>query len=87
MTHSRNYLLSQRTPHTETNILPIITPFSDIGKQLTVIIHRNWHVIANDTTLSTIWPFKPLSTYTKSNSFHNYLVHSAETYGASQQDS
>ena len=25
--HRRNYLLSQRTPHTETNILPIITPF------------------------------------------------------------
>ena len=30
--HSRNCLLSQRTPHTETNILPIITSFSDIGK-------------------------------------------------------
>ena len=41
LTHSRNYLLSQRTPHTETNILPIITSLSDIGKQLTDIINRN----------------------------------------------
>ena len=86
-THSRNYLLSQRTPHTETNILPIITPFSDTGKQLTAIIHRNWHIVANDTTLSIIWPSKPLSAYTKSNIFHNHLVHSAQTYGFSQQDS
>ena len=71
--HSRKYLLSQRTPHTETNILPIITPFSGIGKQLTAIIHRNWHIVANDITLSTIWPSKPLSAYTKSNSIYNQL--------------
>ena len=86
LTHNRNYLLSQRTPHTETKILPIITPFSDMGKQLAVIIHRNWHIITNDITLSTIWSSKPLSAYTKSNSIHNHLVHSARTYGASQQD-
>ena len=55
LTHSHNYLLSQQTLHTETNILPIITPFSDMGKQLTVIIHRYWHIVANGTTLSTIW--------------------------------
>ena len=87
LTHSRNYLLSQRTPHTETNILPFITPFSDMGKQLTAIIHRNWEIVANDTTLSIIWPSKPLSAYTRSNSIHNYLVHSAQTYGASKQNS
>ena len=28
--HNRNNLLSQQTPQTETNILPIVTPFSDI---------------------------------------------------------
>ena len=87
LNHSRNYLLSQQTPHTETSILPIIIPFSDIDKQLTAIIHRNWEIVANDTTLSTIWPSKPLSAYTKSNSIHNHLVHSAQTYGASQQNS
>ena len=85
LTHNRNYLLSQRTPHTETKILPIITPFSDMGKQLAVIIHRNWHIITNDITLSTIWSSKPLSAYTKSNSIHNHLVHSAQTYGSSQK--
>ena len=87
LTHSRSCLLSQRTPHTETNILSIVIPFSDIGKQLTAIIHRNWEIVANDTTLSTIWPSKSLSAYTKSNSIHNHLVHSAQTYGASQQNS
>ena len=86
LTHSRNYQLSQRTLHTETNILSIINPFSDMGKQLTAIIHRNWHIVANDTTLSTIWPSRSLSAYTKSKSIHNHLVHSAQTYGASQQD-
>ena len=77
--------LFQGTPQAETKILPIVTPFSDIGKLLTAIIHKNWHNIANDTTLSTIWPSKPLSAYTKSSSIHNHLVHSAQTYGSSHQ--
>ena len=55
LTHSRNYLLYQRTPHTETNILPIITPFSDMSKQLAATIHRNWDVVVNNITLFTIW--------------------------------
>ena len=35
-----NNLLSQRTPQTLTKVLPIITPFSDIGKLFTATIHR-----------------------------------------------
>ena len=79
--------LSQWTPRTETNIFLIVTPYSDIGKQLTAIIHRNWHIVDDHTTLSTIWPSKRLSAYTKSYSIHNHLVHSAQTYGSSQQNS
>ena len=56
-------LLSQRTAHTETNLLSIITPFSDIGKPFIGTIHKNWDTIAYDATLSTIWPFKFLSVY------------------------
>ena len=41
LTHNLNHLLSQQTPQTETNILPIVTPFSGIGKVLTATIHRN----------------------------------------------
>ena len=53
LTRSCSHLLSQLTPHTETNILPIVTPFSDIGKQLTAIIHRNWHnVSCNDIPMA-----------------------------------
>ena len=84
LTHNRNCLLSQWTPQTE--ILPIVAPFSDISKLFTATIHKNWHIIANDTTLSTIWPSKPLSVYTKSSSIHNHLVHSPQTYGSSRQD-
>ena len=87
LTHSHNYLLSQLTPHTVIKILPIISPFSDMGKQLTAIIHRYWHIVANGTTLSTIWTSQPLSAYTKFSSIHDHLVHSAQTYGCSQQDS
>ena len=84
LTHNRNDLLSQQTPQSETNILPIVTPFSELGKLFKATIHKNWHIIANDTTLSTISPSKPLSAYTESSSIHNHLVHSAETYGSPQ---
>ena len=47
------------------NILPIVNPFSHIEKPFTTTIYRNWHTIVIDTTPSTIWPSKPLSTYTK----------------------
>ena len=87
LTHTRNHLLSQWTTHRETNILPIITPFSNIGKSFAATIHKHWHITANDATLSTIWPSKPLSAYTKPNNIHNHLVHSAQTHGSSQQDS
>ena len=86
LTHNCNYLLSQRTPQTETNILLIVAPFSDIDKLFAATIHKNWNTIANDTTLSTIWPSKPL-VYTKFSSIHNHLVHSTQIYGSSRQDS
>ena len=47
----------KRTPHTETNILPIITPFSDIRKSFKATIHINWHTIADDATLPAIFLF------------------------------
>ena len=87
LTHDLNHLLFQQTSQAEKNILPIVTPFSDMSKLLTSIIHRNWDHVANKATLSTIWPSKPLSAYTKSRIIRNYLVHSAQTYGLSQQNS
>ena len=78
-------MLSQRTPHTEANILPIITSFSDIGKSFIATIHKNWHAIADDAALSAIRSSKHLSAFkSKSSSIHNYLVHSTQTYGLSQ---
>ena len=87
LTHNRNNLLSQRTLQTETKILPIATPFSDIGKLFTETTDKNWYTTANDITLSTIWPSKPLLAYNKSSGIQNHLVHSAQTYGSSSQDS
>ena len=87
LTHNRNNFLTQRTPQTIRNILPIMTPFSHIGKLFTATIHKNWQTIASGTTLSTIWPSKPLSAYTKSSSIHSHLVHSEQAYGSSRKDS
>ena len=57
------------------NILPIVNSFSDIEKPFTTTIYKNWHTIASDTT-PTIWPSKPLSTYTKpSHSQLSCLLH------------
>ena len=50
LTHTRNHLLSQRTTHTETNILPIITPFSNIGKSFAATIHKHWYINVDDAT-------------------------------------
>ena len=86
LTHSRNYLLSQRTPHADNNILPIITPFLDTGKQLTAIIHRYWHIVVNNTTLSTIWPSNlchntpnPTVFITTLFTLHKHMVHHSKT--------
>ena len=87
LTHNCTHLLSQRTPQTETNILPFITVFWDTGKLLTATIPKNLHAIANDIILSTIWPSKPLLTYTESSSIHNHLVHSAQACYSSRHDS
>ena len=57
-----------------------------MGKLLTSTIQRNWHNIANEATLSIIWPSKPLSANIKSRNIYSYLVHSAQTYGPSQQN-
>ena len=69
------------------NILPIVTPFSDISKLLAAVMHGNWHSVANDTIFSTIFPSIFLSAYTKSSGIYNRLVHSAQTYGSLRQDS
>ena len=77
-----NNLLPQLAPHTDTNVLPIITPFSFIGRSFTATIHKIWHTIAHNAMISTIWPPKHSSAYAKSSSIHNHLVHSAQTYGS-----
>ena len=86
LTHNCNYVLSHRTPQTDINIIPIVT-FSDIGKILTTIINKNWHNIVNDPTLSTIWPSKLLSAYTKSSSINEHLVDSGQINRFSREDS
>ena len=85
--HILSNLLYQRIRHTEPDIVPIVTPFSDISKSFTNTIHKNWHAIATDTILYNIWPSKPLSAYTKSRTIMNHLVRSTQTYGSSQQNS
>ena len=67
------------------NIVPIVNPFSDIEKPFTTAIYKNWHTIASDTTPSTIWPSKPLSTYTKpSHSQLSCLLHTNTWFTTTQ---
>ena len=72
-THSN--LLSQQTLHTETNILPIIAPFSDIGESFIAIIHKTCHIITNDATFFAIYLFETLSAFLEYSSIQNHLVH------------
>ena len=66
------------------NILPIVNSFSDIEKPFTTTIYKNWHTIASDTT-PTIWPSKPLSTYTKpSHSQPSCLLHTNTWFTTTQ---
>ena len=51
---TRSNLLYQQTPHTDTNILRIITSISGIGKSFIATTHKNQHKIADDATLSAI---------------------------------
>ena len=87
LTYTRNNLLSNEHHRKKKNILPVVTTLSDISKLFTATVHKNWHTIANDTIISTIWPFKPLSVCSKSNSIHKDLLYSAQTCGSTRQDS
>ena len=86
LTHNRNNLLFQRTPQSVANILSIITTFSDIGKLFTATIHKNWHTIANDTTLHYLVIQALISLY-QIQQHYNHHVHSAQAHGFSLQDS
>ena len=46
-----------------------------IAKSFTTTIYKNWHTIACDTILSTIWPSKPLSTYKKPSHSQPFTPH------------
>ena len=53
-----------------------------MGKQSAAIIHCNWHIVANALHHLPIQTFISLHQIQQ----YNHLVHSAQTYGASQQD-
>ena len=67
-------LVTQRNTTDRNKHSPIVTPSSYIGKLFTATIDENRHTIANDTTLNSIWPSKPLLVYTKSSTIHNHFV-------------
>ena len=46
-----------------------------IAKSFTTTIYKNWHTIACDTILSTIWPSKPWSTYKKPSHLQPFTPH------------
>jgi hypothetical protein len=67
----------QKTEDKTKNILPIITPYSDLGKQINKIIIRHWNIIEQDPQLNTIFPSRPTSTHTDTKSIIDILTKTA----------
>ena len=54
--------------------LPIVTPYSLEGN----IVREQWHMIENDPHLHHIWPNPPITTYHKTESLKDILIHSRQ---------
>ena len=57
-------------------VLPIVTPYSLEGKIFSQSVRDQWYVIENDAQLHNIWPNPPITTYHKTESLKDILIHS-----------
>ena len=58
--------------------ISIITPYSIEGKSFSQSVRDQWHIIENDPQLHSIWPNHPVTTYHKTESIKDILVHSRQ---------
>lgn len=76
---SRNTLLNKpRLSRHIDQLTPLVTPFTPQGQALSQTIHQNWHIIQEDTNLSSLWPSRPVTAYKKTKSLKDILVHSRQ---------
>ena len=77
--HSR-YTLLYRTSKTSSSrsVLPVMTQYSSERKQFTKSVRDHWHIIENDPQLHSIWPNPPVTSYHKTESLKDILVHSSQ---------
>ena len=74
---SRDTLLHKTTMASgPTNVLSVITPYSIKGKICSQSVRDQWHIIDNDPQLRSIWSNSPITTYHKTESLKDILIHS-----------
>ena len=57
------------------NIVPLIINHSKIGKRVSKIIQKNWHLVEEDHNLRKLRPSPPTTTYRNTCSIRDSLVH------------
>ena len=65
-----------RTPKRD-RMLSMVTVHTNIGKSINRIIRKHWNIIKQETHLRNIWPTPPVTTYMKTTSIRDSLVHTA----------
>ena len=57
------------------NIVPLIITHSKIGKRVSQIVRKYWHLVEEDHNLRKLWPSPPTTTYRNTYSLRDSLVH------------
>ena len=65
-----------RTPKRD-RMLSMVTVHTNIDKYINRIIRKHWDIIKQDPHLRNIWPTPPVTTYMKTTSIRDSLVHTA----------
>ena len=58
-------------------VLSMVTVHTNTGKSIYRIIRKHWDIIKQKTHLRNIWPTPPVTTYMKTASIRDSLVHTA----------
>ena len=59
---------------TNENFLPIVMPYSSIGRKINTMVVEHWKIIENDTYLSSVFRQKPTKAYKNTKSIKDILI-------------
>ena len=79
LSHPRaNLLYKNASVGEKTEVTPIITPFTPVGRATSRLIHEKWTLIEQDQHLHQIWPQKPVTAFTRGKNLKDLLVRSKQ---------